>query len=91
MAEGATSQKATVHVGALTVVFALMQFFFAPLWGKWSDKVGRRPLVLIGLGGYAFFRSGAPWAFCLALGAGLVRGIPSFALHGSRVMNLGPA
>lgn len=53
LAEGATSQKASVHVGMLTGVFALMQFFFAPLWGKWSDRVGRQPLFLIGLGGYA--------------------------------------
>lgn len=53
LAEGATSQTVSMHVGILTGVFALMQFFFAPLWGKWSDKVGRRPLVLIGLGGYA--------------------------------------
>jgi DHA1 family multidrug resistance protein-like MFS transporter len=53
LAEGSTSQKASVHVGTLTGVFALMQFFFAPLWGKWSDRVGRRPLFLIGLSGYA--------------------------------------
>ncbi|MFQ5852829.1 MAG: MFS transporter [Candidatus Binatia bacterium] len=50
---GATSTGASVHVGVLTGIFALMQFFFAPLWGKWSDRVGRRPLFLIGLGGYA--------------------------------------
>jgi len=53
LVEGASAQKAAMHVGVLTGVFALMQFFFAPLWGKWSDRVGRRPLVIIGLSGYA--------------------------------------
>ena len=53
LAEGVTSQEASVHVGLLTGVFALMQFFFAPLWGKLSDRVGRRTLMLVGLGGNA--------------------------------------
>jgi DHA1 family multidrug resistance protein-like MFS transporter len=53
LAEGATSQQASAHVGALTGIFALMQFFFAPLWGRLSDRAGRRPLFLIGLNGYA--------------------------------------
>ena len=26
-------------------------FAFAPLWGKLSDRIGRRPVILIGLGG----------------------------------------
>ena len=51
---GATPRMVFIHVGALTGVFALMQFFFAPFWGKWSDRIGRRPLFLIGLGGNAF-------------------------------------
>ncbi len=53
LAGGATSQEASAQVGALTGLFALMQFFFAPLWGKWSDRIGRRPLFAIGLGGNA--------------------------------------
>jgi hypothetical protein len=32
LGNGATSEEISVHVGALTGVFALMQFFFAPLW-----------------------------------------------------------
>lgn len=53
LTEGASASLATTHVGILTGIFALMQFFFAPLWGKWSDRIGRRPLFLTGLGGYA--------------------------------------
>src|SRR5665647_2456379 len=29
-----------------------MQFFFAPFWGRLSDRIGRRPVILIGLCGY---------------------------------------
>ena len=55
LADGATARKAYIHVGLLTGIFAFMQFLFAPLWGRWSDRIGRRPLFMIGLGGYAVF------------------------------------
>jgi DHA1 family multidrug resistance protein-like MFS transporter len=53
MAAGSTHKAMALHVGFLTGVFSLMQLLFAPLWGKVSDRVGRRPLVLLGIGGYA--------------------------------------
>jgi len=34
-------------VGLLTTSFSFCQFLFAPLWGRLSDRIGRRP-VLIG-------------------------------------------
>ncbi len=52
LAEGATRQSVVIHVGLLTGVYALMQLIFAPLWGRWSDRIGRRPLILIGIAGY---------------------------------------
>lgn len=55
MADGVTSQDAAFHVGLLTGIFAFMQFFFAPLWGRLSDRTGRRPLFMVGLAGYALF------------------------------------
>ena len=52
---GATS----FTIGALIASYSLMQFIFAPVWGRWSDHIGRRPVMLIGnLGGagsYALF------------------------------------
>ena len=36
-------------VGMLATSFSLMQFIFAPLWGRLSDRVGRRPIILLGL------------------------------------------
>ena len=53
--DGANPEELSVHVGMITGVFALMQLFFAPLWGALSDKVGRRPLLFAGLGGNAIF------------------------------------
>ena len=52
LAEGATRQAVVMHVGWLTGVYALMQLIFAPVWGRWSDRIGRRPLILIGIAGY---------------------------------------
>lgn len=40
-------------LGLLVAVFAFMQFLFAPVWGRLSDKVGRKPLITIGLFGFA--------------------------------------
>ena len=33
--------------GAIVASFSLMQFVFAPAWGKLSDRIGRRPVLLI--------------------------------------------
>lgn len=52
LTEGVSRQSVVLNVGMLTGVYALMQFIFAPLWGRWSDRIGRRPLILIGIGGY---------------------------------------
>ena len=50
-------------VGLLMAVFSLMQFLFAPIWGRVSDRVGRRPILLLGLAGsvafYALFGYGS--------------------------------
>jgi multidrug resistance protein len=40
-----------VTVGLLATSFSLMQFIFAPVWGRLSDRVGRRPIILLGLFG----------------------------------------
>ncbi|MFO1019865.1 MAG: MFS transporter [Planctomycetales bacterium] len=42
-------------LGALMASFSLMQFLFAPVWGHISDRIGRRPVLLIGLAGSTLF------------------------------------
>jgi len=39
------------HTGMLAGVYMLALFAFAPLWGRASDRIGRRPVILLGLGG----------------------------------------
>lgn len=36
-------------IGLLGAVFSLMQFLVAPLCGRWSDRIGRRPIIVGGL------------------------------------------
>jgi DHA1 family multidrug resistance protein-like MFS transporter len=43
-----------IHVGLITGIFPLMQFLVAPLWGRWSDRIGRSLVLAAGMGGYAF-------------------------------------
>lgn len=50
---GIPPDRLALHIGALTATYAAMQLIFAPLWGRLSDRAGRRPLVLIGLAGFA--------------------------------------
>ena len=38
-------------VGLLSTSYSLMQFVFTPVWGRLSDRYGRRPLILLSLGG----------------------------------------
>ena len=40
-----------LEIGMLMASFSAMQFLFATLWGKLSDRHGRRPLILLGLAG----------------------------------------
>jgi multidrug resistance protein len=39
--------------GALMATFSGMQFIFSPIWGRASDRYGRRPLILMSLIGSA--------------------------------------
>lgn len=42
-----------LFAGGLASIYALMQFIFSPLWGARSDRVGRRPVLLLTIAGNA--------------------------------------
>src|SRR5206468_1180567 len=41
----------SLQVGLLSTSYSLMQFLFTPVWGRLSDRYGRRPLILLSLAG----------------------------------------
>ena len=51
-AEGVTPEAIVMHVTLLTAVYPIGQLVFAPIWGRWSDRTGRRWLLLMGMAGY---------------------------------------
>lgn len=56
--------------GALVGVFSVMQFVATVLLGRWSDRVGRRPVLLasmlVGATGYGLFASAGSYAWLFA-------------------------
>jgi DHA1 family tetracycline resistance protein-like MFS transporter len=42
-------------IGVLFSIFSLMQFVFSPVWGRISDRIGRKPVLLISLAGSVVF------------------------------------
>ncbi|MDR2981642.1 MAG: MFS transporter [Puniceicoccales bacterium] len=62
---------AALFGGLLGSVYSLLQFVFAPMWGKLSDRCGRRPVLLITLAGTAlayltWVFAGAFWVVVVA-------------------------
>ncbi|WP_258348866.1 MFS transporter [Saccharopolyspora gregorii] len=67
---------ATTHTAIATVAVLLLQAVLLPVFGRMSDKLGRRPVYLMAaignlvllLPAFALMRVGAPWALYVALG-----------------------
>lgn len=51
--DDAMAYTETLFGGVLGSIYSLLQFLFAPLWGHASDRVGRRPVLLLTIGGLA--------------------------------------
>jgi MFS family permease len=49
-------------IGVLVASYSLVQLLLAPWWGRMSDRIGRRPVILIGLIGSAFSYLLFAWA-----------------------------
>ena len=51
--DGISSKTVSLHVGLITGSFPLTQFLFSSYLGSLSDKVGRRPIILVGIAGFS--------------------------------------
>ncbi|MFP4502484.1 MAG: MFS transporter [Candidatus Hydrogenedentota bacterium] len=67
--------------GALGAVYSLLQFLFAPIIGRLSDRYGRRPVLLVGLTGMAL--SHALWFFAGSFGLLVVARLLGGAMSGN--------
>jgi len=70
------------HLGLLFATYSLMQFIFSPLWGRYSDRVGRRPVLIVGLMGMAlsFVLFGLAQALWMLYAARVLGGLLSSAI-----------
>ncbi|WCO01317.1 MFS transporter [Psychroserpens ponticola] len=44
------------HIGLLTSIYPLFQLLFVVIWGKLSDRYGRKPIIIIGLIGFVIMQ-----------------------------------
>src|SRR5690606_36703055 len=72
----------TEFVGALLAAsYSLMQFLFVPVWGRLSDRIGRRPVLvwsvlaaglgMFGLAGGLAFGGSVVWLFAARIWSGI--------------------
>lgn len=76
-ASGAQVSGIVLFGGALGALYSLLQFFAAPLWGGISDRIGRKPVLIVSVASLAlsylmWFFSGS---FTLLIAARFIGGI----------------
>lgn len=65
------AENVAPYIGVMIALYAIMQFIFAPMLGALSDRLGRRPVLLISLAGAAInylFLAFAPSLWMLLIG-----------------------
>ena len=72
-------------IGVLVASFSLAQLVFAPLWGRLSDRIGRKPVLLISLFGTAV------GSLLTGVAGGVAGGWPCCSWAGSSTAHRGPA
>ena len=76
-----------IEINTLVSLSAAMFIVFTPFWGKLSDKIGRKAVLLIGLSGYVL--SNIIFLYAASLGLlGFIVGFPLLmVLLGARIIN----
>src|SRR5438477_7776407 len=67
-------------IGVIQASFSAMQFLFAPAWGRLSDRIGRRPVLLVSTAGAAISYT------IFAVGSGFAGHTALWIILGSRVL-----
>jgi MFS transporter, DHA1 family, multidrug resistance protein len=69
------------ELGLLMAVYSLMQLIFAPIWGQVSDRIGRKPVMMLGIAGLAlsFFIQAISTQLWMLFAARILGGILSSA------------
>src|SRR5438105_2934432 len=67
-------------IGAIMAAYSAMQFLFAPAWGRLSDRIGRRPVLLVSTAGAAMSYA------VFALGSNLTGQAALIVVLGSRIL-----
>ncbi|WP_256761576.1 MFS transporter [Cohnella sp. WQ 127256] len=49
----ASKESANWHTGAMLAIYSLMSFLLSPFWGGLSERIGRRPVIMTGVLGFA--------------------------------------
>jgi MFS transporter, DHA1 family, multidrug resistance protein len=69
------------QLGLLMAVYSLMQLLFAPMWGRVSDRIGRKPVIMIGILGLSlsFFLMAISSELWMLFAARIIGGLLSSA------------
>ncbi|MCM3664496.1 MFS transporter [Mesobacillus subterraneus] len=69
------------QLGLLMAVYSLMQLLFAPMWGRVSDRIGRKPVIMIGILGLSlsFFLMAISTELWMLFAARIIGGLLSSA------------
>ncbi len=51
-----TDEDINLHIGILTSIYPFFQLLFAVIWGKLSDRIGRKSLIIMGLSGFVLMQ-----------------------------------
>ena len=80
---GARFTGSAALIGALVATDSLLTFLLAPAWGRFSDRVGRRPVLLIGLAGSvaAYLVFGLAGSFLALLVSRVISGATGATIH----------